>query len=142
MLHGRTWLTVDSWQTIACQLWLLCVPCSVPCHFTSHHSLCLLLLCTLLPCSINVVIYAAVSVFAGSWRSVQVEPPEGKEIMTHKEAAKFPIVSPSATASLLHGNMSGPQEERPVVMHAFDMTGCLRQQHGHASFGVVLCATG
>lgn len=45
------------------------------------------------PCSLNVVIYAAVSVFAGSWRSVQVDPPEGKEIMTHKEAAKFPIVS-------------------------------------------------
>jgi hypothetical protein len=44
-------------------------------------------------CSINVVIYAAVSVYAGSWRSVQVDPPEGKEIMTHKEAAKFPLVS-------------------------------------------------
>lgn len=44
-------------------------------------------------CSINVVIYAAVSVYAGSWRSVQEDGPEGKEIMTHKEAAKFPLVS-------------------------------------------------
>jgi hypothetical protein len=42
---------------------------------------------------VNVVIYAAISVYAGSWRSVQVETAEGKEIMTHKEAAKFPIVS-------------------------------------------------
>lgn len=60
--------------------------------------LCLLPVCPC--CSINVVIYAAVSVFAGSWRSVQIDPPEGKEIMTHKEAAKFPLVSTPFLAAL------------------------------------------
>lgn len=62
-----------------------------PCHLSQKTHVLVLLLFHV--CSINVVIYAAVSVYAGSWRSVQVDPPEGKEIMTHKEAAKFPLVS-------------------------------------------------
>jgi minor histocompatibility antigen H13 len=48
---------------------------------------------------VNVVLYAAVNVYAGSWRSVQEEPPE--DTMTTHEAAKFPIVSGVLSAGVL-----------------------------------------
>jgi hypothetical protein len=49
-------------------------------------------------CSLSVVLHAALTVYVGSWRSVKAEPPQ--ESMTHKDAMKFPIVSPALTLSL------------------------------------------
>jgi hypothetical protein len=45
-------------------------------------------------CSVSVVLHAALTVYVGSWRSIKAEPPQ--ESMTHKDAMKFPIVSPAS----------------------------------------------